>query len=210
MAVRRFVLGDYDVNSYLIIDSQNMNCIIVDPGGRPRNLIDYIDGHNLIPKLIVNTHGHLDHIEGNGIIKERYNLQIAVGEADSGMLTDPVLNLSRFAGKDIVSPPASINYKDGDTIDFGGGKIKVLSTPGHSPGSITLVAEDWIICGDVLFRGSIGRTDFPGSDFKTLMDSIFSKLLILPPETAVYSGHGPETTIGEEKLTNPFLKNGRG
>ena len=207
MSLELFVLGNFAVNSYLIHDASTKKCIIIDPGQEPFPVIQYIENHQLQPLFVVNTHGHIDHIEGNGELCDHFSIQVMIGEGDAPMLTDPKKNLSHFHGTPVYSPAAGGILHDGDQLDIGESKIRIMETPGHSPGSISLLFDDSIICGDVLFSGSIGRTDFPGASYDTLMRTLHEKLLKLPDDTVVYPGHGPKTTIADERANNPFLQN---
>jgi glyoxylase-like metal-dependent hydrolase (beta-lactamase superfamily II) len=177
----------------------------VDPGDEQDKIKDVIAENSLKPFLIVNTHGHVDHIGANDAIKREYNIPLAIHEADKLMLIDPDANLSSAIASPVVSPPADQILEDGDTIQLGEEKVQVLHTPGHSPGGVCLLVGKSVLCGDVLFKESVGRTDLPGSDFGQMMQSIQEKLETLPDEVTVYPGHGPTTTIGAEKKSNPFL-----
>ncbi|MDP6381549.1 MAG: MBL fold metallo-hydrolase, partial [Phycisphaerae bacterium] len=168
--------------------------------------------NGLTPQVLVTTHGHADHIYGNGAVKEAFpEITIAVGAKDASLLTSPLKNLSPLMGKWIKSPEADRRLNDDDTVEIGQMKFRVLDTPGHTKGAISLYSDEGpngrpvVFPGDVLFAGGIGRTDFPGGSQKTLLESIRTKLLALPAETEVYPGHGPMTSIGEEKASNPFL-----
>jgi glyoxylase-like metal-dependent hydrolase (beta-lactamase superfamily II) len=157
-------------------------------------------------KYIVNTHGHLDHIGANREVHEFLKCPIAIGKADAPMLTDARLNFSNQYGQPLTSPEAELLLSQGDTISFGPCSLNVLSTPGHTQGGICLYGHGVLFSGDTLFQHSIGRSDFPGGSQKQLLNSINTKLLVLPDETRVLPGHGPETTIGEERVHNPWLQ----
>jgi len=158
-------------------------------------------------KYIVNTHGHPDHTSGNKILKELTGAEILIHEYDASKLANTSGNLLTFFGLRSTSPPADRILHEGDIIQVGTIKLKVLHTPGHSRGGISLLGEDFVFTGDTLFAGSIGRYDFPDASYKELMRSIRDRLAILPDHMKVYSGHGPPTTIGKEKRYNPFLQN---
>lgn len=198
-------VGSLQANCYLMIDLDSKQTLIIDPGDDAEKIHEVIRDFVLKPVMIVNTHGHGDHIGANGEMKRRYEIPIAIHEDDAVMLTSAEANLSLFLGLNILSPPADIFYKDGDVQDFADNKIQILHTPGHSPGGISLYIDGNAITGDALFRHSIGRTDFPGASHEQLIQGIQEKLFTLPEETKVYPGHGPSTTIGEEKRNNPFL-----
>jgi len=162
----------------------------------------------LTAAVILNTHGHVDHIAGNAALKASFpDAPLVIGLGDAAMLTDPMLNMSGLAGVAITSPPADRTVQEGDVVDMAGLRLEVLGIPGHSPGHVVFVLRDGpvVFGGDVLFAGSIGRTDFPGGDLEQLLSGIRAKLWPLPDQTRVYPGHGPPTTVGDEKRTNPFL-----
>lgn len=157
--------------------------------------------------MILNTHGHGDHIEANEEVALSLNAPIYIGEKDAPALTDPATNLSVFLGMPIVSPPATRLVRDGEILTFGSETLEVIETPGHSPGSVCFYsqAHGWLFCGDLVFLESVGRTDLPGGDFPTLLHSIGERVLTLPENTIIYPGHGPETTVGHEIQFNSFL-----
>ncbi len=197
-------------NSYVIWRAGRRDAVIVDPGFEPDLILDVLAERQLQPAAILCTHGHVDHIASNARLKETFpHLPLVIGRGDAPMLTDPILNLSGLFGMDIVSPPADHTVSEGDTIDYGGITWKVYEIPGHSPGHVVYISTDQqppiVLGGDVLFRGSIGRTDFPGGSYETLVAGIRRVLWPLPADTVVYPGHGPSTTIGHERRSNPFL-----
>ncbi len=204
LEVYGFPAGLLEANCYLVIDHSSHKAVIVDPGGDPDRICELCSAHRAEVTLILNTHGHGDHIGANGVLKARLGVPIGIHEADADCLPDPLMNLSAYF-EPVTSPPADMLLTHGQEIEVGTSMLKVLSTPGHSPGSVSFLSKGWVICGDVLFRGSIGRTDFPRCDLKELQRSIREQLMTLPPDTIVYPGHGPATTIGYEKATNPFL-----
>ena len=196
------VLPEFGTNTYLLWDETSKEAMIIDPANQSRALLEAIKDLNL--KFIVNTHGHGDHIGGNKFLKENTKAQLAIHELDAPMLVDPNKNLSTHWGANLVCPEADIQVKDGDFLELGEKQVKVIHTPGHSRGGICLLVEDLLFCGDTLFAESIGRTDLPGGDYSTIIRSIKEKLFILNDKTKVLPGHGPETTIGYEKVNNPF------
>jgi glyoxylase-like metal-dependent hydrolase (beta-lactamase superfamily II) len=183
--------------------------LVVDPGFEFDVILDFLAEQNLTPAAILNTHGHADHIGGNAAMKEAFpEAPIVVGSNDANMLTDAEANLSAPFGMPMTSPPADRLVREGDTIEYAGIKLEVIDVPGHSPGHVVFVFRGepiLVFGGDVLFRGSIGRSDFPGSDGPLLIRGIQTKLFALPDETVVYPGHGPVTTIGNEKRSNPYV-----
>lgn len=197
-------------NTYIAHLDGRSDCILIDPGFEPEPIFEYLTQHGLVPAAIVCTHGHSDHIAGNGAMKSRWpDCPIVIGELDAAKLTDPHLNLSAPFGFKVTSPPADRTLREGERFDVAGIELDVYETPGHSIGHIVLVCKQvmpWqVFGGDVLFAGGVGRTDFPDGSFETLRAAINNKLFTLPDDTIVLPGHGPPTTIGEEKRTNPFV-----
>jgi glyoxylase-like metal-dependent hydrolase (beta-lactamase superfamily II) len=210
MRIKKFTFNPIQENMYIIYD-ETKECIIIDPGcyfhHEREELVDFISENNLKPIKLINTHCHLDHICGNKYVAETWGLKL-----EASFLDEYNLERSIQAGKLYnmpiePSPPIEVDLKEGDEIRFGNSLLTILFTPGHSAGSLSFYSEEHqiLIAGDVLFRMSIGRTDLPGGDFDTLISTIKTKLFILPEETIVYSGHGDETTIGDEMKNNPFL-----
>jgi len=198
-------------NSYVLWQDGSSTAIVIDPGFEPEVILDVLTERELTLAAILCTHGHVDHIAGNATLKQHYpSAPIIIGHGDAPMLTDPMLNLSGVFGFDIVSPPADQTVRDGEQLALAGLTWLVREIPGHSPGHVVYILQEvtppWVLGGDVLFRGSIGRTDFPGGDYHALVTGIRRVLWPLPPDTVVYPGHGPTTTIGHEQRTNPFLK----
>jgi hydroxyacylglutathione hydrolase len=198
-------------NTYIAWGPGRGDCVVIDPGFEPDAVLALLRSEKLTPALILNTHGHVDHIAGNEAMKAAFpDAPLVIGVGDAAMLTDPMLNLSGLAGVPVTSPPADRTVREGDVIETAGLLLDVLDIPGHSPGHVVFVVRDEpvVFGGDVLFAGSIGRTDFPGGDLDQLLSGIRAKLWPLPDETTVYPGHGPATTIGDEKRSNPFLASG--
>jgi hydroxyacylglutathione hydrolase len=208
--VKSFEFSPIQENTYILYNEFN-ECIIIDPGcysdAEKDRLAAYITKMGLIPKMLLNTHCHLDHVFGNKFVAEKYGLKLQIHEGEKIVLEDaPLRGLMYDVPFDNYNGEL-VFLAEGDTIRLGNDQLKVLLTPGHSPASLSFYSEkdDFVISGDALFKRSIGRTDLPGGDYATLISSIRTQLLVLPDETVVYSGHGPETTIGDEKRTNPFL-----
>jgi hydroxyacylglutathione hydrolase len=210
LQVKHFEFSPIQENTYVVYNEEN-ECIIIDPGcyfdEEKEALKQFITIKKLKPVLLLNTHCHLDHVFGNKWVAETYGLTLHLHPKEEKVLIDaPTRGLmynmpfDNYTGKLIF-------LKEGDQFNFGKYVFNVLDTPGHSPGSICFYCADqhFIISGDVLFKGSVGRSDLPGGDHQTLIHNIKTKLLVLPEDTKVYSGHGPMTTIGEEKKHNPFL-----
>jgi len=209
MHVELFTVGPLFTNCYIATCLNTKESIIIDPGFKGeregKNILDKILEKGLKIKYILNTHGHPDHTSGNGIVKKITKAPILIHELDARMLGEEAKELARLFGYETCSPKADITLNEGDTVNFGNIKLRVLHTPGHSKGSISLIGENCVFTGDTLFAGSIGRYDFPDSSLKELVASL-KKLMILPENFIVYPGHGPITTIGEEKRNNPFLQ----
>ena len=209
MKVDRLVLGEFETNCYVVRNSvQATDCLIIDTGLDVQALPAFLERHKLTPAAVILTHGHADHIAGVNAIRERYPLlEVYIHKLDAELLTDSVANLSFMAGDSFAAEKADCIVDEGDIIEKAGIRLRVIHTPGHTPGGMCLYAEDdnVIFVGDTLFADSVGRTDFPGGNMRQLIEGIKTKLLILPDETIVYPGHGPETTIGREKANNPFL-----
>lgn len=197
-------------NSYLVWNEGGGEAFVIDPGFEPDLIQEALADRGLNLAAIVCTHGHVDHIAGNAELKRAYpDAPIIVGVRDAEFLVDPVVNMSAAFGFDVTSPPADRLVKEGDTFTVAGIELEVFDIPGHSPGHVVYLVRAMqplvVLGGDVLFRGSVGRTDFPGGSFPLLKSGIRRVLWPLPPDTVVYPGHGPVTTTGHEKKTNPFL-----
>ena len=200
----------FEENTYVAHLEGRDDCLVVDPGLEPEKILGHLDRHGLVPAAILNTHGHSDHIAGNAALKRRWSdCPLVIGEGDAAKLTDPALNLSAAFGMPVTSPPADVTVRDGDTYAAAGFELEVFEIPGHSLGHVVYLCHDHrppvAFVGDVVFSGSIGRTDFPDGDFRQLAEGIHAKLFTLPEETMLLSGHGPPTTVGREKRTNPFV-----
>ncbi|MFG0328659.1 MAG: MBL fold metallo-hydrolase [Phycisphaerales bacterium] len=204
-------LGPWETNCYVVRAPTSSACWIVDAGFEPAALIRHVRDQGLEPEKLILTHAHLDHIAGAREVVEAFGgLPISIHEAERDWLSDPTLNLSAFVEMNITAPEATDLLEDGQPLTLDGHQWIVLHTPGHSPGGVTLVHNDsrQAIVGDTLFQGSIGRFDFPTSDGDTLIRSIRERLMTLPDDTRVLPGHGPETTIGQERDSNPYVRGG--
>jgi glyoxylase-like metal-dependent hydrolase (beta-lactamase superfamily II) len=207
--IRTLVSLPFEENTYVVWRPCSAECVVLDPGLDPDQILDCLREEGLTVRAILNTHGHADHIGGNEALKQLApEAPLIIGAGDEHMLSDADANLSSPFGFAITSPPADRTVKEGDLVEAAGISFRVLDIPGHSPGHVVFVLEGapkQVFGGDVLFRGSIGRYDFPGGDGRLLLDGIRRKLFSLPPDTVVYPGHGPVTTVGNEMRTNPFL-----
>jgi hydroxyacylglutathione hydrolase len=211
LQVHTVVSEPFMENTYLLWQSGRNDAVVVDPGFEPGAVLDALAERGLKPAVILNSHGHVDHIAGNAALKRAYpQAPLLIGTNDAPLLTDALLNMSGLYGFEVLSPPADRFVAEGEVLEYAGIRLEVLDVPGHSPGHVVFVIRGEptvVIGGDVLFRGSVGRTDFPGGSFELLASGIRTKLWPLPDQTVVYPGHGPATTIGHEKRTNPFVGN---
>lgn len=210
MQIHNIILGDYQTNSYCVTANEGAaDCLVIDTGLSPQPLIDFIKGRNLNPIAVILTHGHADHIAGLNLLRGNWpGIKVAIHARDANMLSDAQANLSALTGASFETEPADIIIEEDGPIEFAGIKFDIMHTPGHTKGGICLYAknEGILFAGDTLFATSIGRTDFPGGNYEQLISGIKKKLLVLPDETKVYTGHGPETTIGTEKKFNQYLR----
>lgn len=204
--IESWVVGPFEVNVYLVWCDETRDAMLIDPGGETLRILDVAQKNNLTIRYIVNTHGHADHIAENSIAKERTGAPLLIHEDDREMLINSEHNLSLFFDSPIASPDADRLLHDGDELTLGALSFSVLHTPGHSPGSICLINGNHVFAGDTLFCRSIGRTDLPGGSMEILERSIREKLYSMPDDTIIYTGHGPTTTIGEERRENPFVR----
>jgi hydroxyacylglutathione hydrolase len=205
LIVYKFTIGTFAVNNYLVHAQNSNQAILIDAGDDPDTILNKINQLGLKLVYLVNTHGHGDHISGNEKIINTTGAKLLIHELDAPYLTDPELNLSVFFGPELHSPPAERLLKEGDKISVENLEFLVLSTPGHTPGHISLVYQNHAFVGDVIFQGSIGRTDLPLASAQQLIQSIRTKIYTLPDDTILYPGHGPNTSVGEEKQNNPFV-----
>jgi glyoxylase-like metal-dependent hydrolase (beta-lactamase superfamily II) len=211
LSVQPFTFNPVQENTYIVYNDAK-ECCIIDPGcyfaSEEQQLVDFVESNGLTPLFLLNTHCHLDHIFGNRFIHKSYGLTLHLHK-----LEKQVLDLGPVSGQMWQLPfdnyDGELKYiAEGDTIKLGSEELEILFTPGHSPGHVCYYSKDhkFLIGGDVLFQGSVGRTDLPGGDFATLEESIKTKLYTLPEDVIVHPGHGESTTIGEEMKTNPFVK----
>jgi len=209
MFLKRLIVGALETNCYLIACKKTKKAAVIDPGGEEEVdlILNLLQKNNFNLKYIINTHGHIDHIIGNNLLKAKTEALLLIHRLDADMLGDANKNFSSFMGKEICSPHADKFLEEGDEISLGTLNLIVIHTPGHTPGGISLVSNIIVFTGDTLFAGGIGRTDLPGGSYHNLIKSIKEKLLILGDDKIIYPGHGPNSTIGKERRTNPYLKN---
>jgi len=206
MAVRQsaitcLVVGPMQTNCYIVCDQSEKKAVIIDPGADAATIRSALGELGCAPVAVINTHGHADHIGADSA----FNVPISIHSLDEQFLVDPEKNLSAFYNFPLAPIKVSRLLEHQDKVQFGKSSLEVIHTPGHTPGSISLIFRDVIFTGDTLFSGGIGRTDFPYGDESTLIDSIRKRLLVLDGDMRIHPGHGPASTIGREKKTNPFL-----
>jgi glyoxylase-like metal-dependent hydrolase (beta-lactamase superfamily II) len=206
MLIERLVVGMLQSNCYLLGCEETKEGIIIDPGGDGPLILDRVKELGLTIKYIVNTHGHIDHIAANRPVKESTGAQIAIHEDDAEWLETDQGAYARMLGVTSPGPAADVLLKEGDEISFGKESLRVIHTPGHSLGGISLVADGVVFCGDTLFADGVGRVDLPGGSWEILMDSIKNRLFTMPDDVTAYTGHGPPTTIGRERQFNPWFR----
>jgi glyoxylase-like metal-dependent hydrolase (beta-lactamase superfamily II) len=205
MILETLCVGQFQVNCYILAPEDNSSAIIIDPGAEEDKIRRILAKHNLKPSFIINTHGHIDHIADD----DKFGVPIYIHREDLALLKNPELNLSNFLMSSYSVNSKVETLEDKQDIELGPIQLEVIHTPGHTPGGICLLMKKpenkILFTGDTLFCQGIGRTDFPGANEKQIIKSIKDKLLKLTPDTVIYPGHGPSSTIGEEKRGNPFL-----
>ncbi len=208
MELQTIVVGPFAVNCYLFWDETTLDGVIIDPGAEAEMIISAVDQIGFKPGAVLLTHGHGDHLAGVADVKKHFDIPLYVGRGEEELLANPSANVSAFFDEPIISPPADELVEDEQVILLGSVQLRVLATPGHSPAGVCYLHErDGVLfCGDTLFAGSIGRTDFPGCSLETLLDSIQRKIMPLPENVICFPGHGLQTTVGAEKNGNPFLR----
>ncbi|MFP4474698.1 MAG: MBL fold metallo-hydrolase [Desulfatibacillaceae bacterium] len=206
MIIETLAVGPIQANCIILGCDKTREAVVVDPGGDTADILKLLAKRHLQVKYILNTHGHFDHVAGNKRMVDTTRAPLMIHADDAPMLSELDRFGAMFGMRVENSPPPDKTFADGDEIEFGKEKITVLHTPGHSPGSVSLAGRGFVLAGDTLFAGSIGRTDFPGGSHAQLIDSVRKKLFVLDDKTVVYTGHGPNTTIGREKMYNPFFQ----
>lgn len=213
MKLVKFGFSLFGINTYVVVDEATKKCAVVDPGmiepEEENALVNYIERNGLTVTHVINTHLHVDHAVGDKFVADKFKVPVLGHKSDETLGARMQQQAMMFGMREKLDAVSLTSYlEDGDKVKVGEGELDVLHVPGHSTGSIALYDPEgkYVIVGDALFDGSIGRTDLPGGDFRTLINSIRSKLLTLPDDTTVYPGHGPATTIGREKKYNPYLR----
>ncbi len=205
MLVESLVTGPFQENTYLVACGEGQPCVLIDPGDEADRIAGRIEDLGLKPEIILNTHGHLDHIGAVPDLQERYKIPFAIHADDSFLLVDVDAQAALFGLSGYRDPKIDRDLVPGETVEAAGLRFEVFFTPGHSPGHVAFLVEGVVFGGDCLFAGSIGRSDLPGSDPAVLRRTLFDVFLKWPDATRVYPGHGPATTIGRERKSNPFL-----
>jgi glyoxylase-like metal-dependent hydrolase (beta-lactamase superfamily II) len=205
--LKGIMTGALGANCYLLGCPATREALVIDPGGEGERILDLLAQHDFRLTTVIDTHGHFDHIGGNRVLVERSGAELLLHAADLPLLRGAAQHAAAFGCQPVEpSPEPTRLLNDGDQVEVGRILLKVMHVPGHSPGSVCLLFDQWLFVGDVLFAGSIGRTDLPGGDLDALMRGLRDRLLVLPDATVVYPGHGPETTIGHERRHNPYLR----
>jgi len=199
------LLESFQTNTYLLWNNISAEAFLIDPASPSETFLKRIKKMELKVEMIINTHGHADHIGGNLYFAQALNCPVAIHHLDAEMLTNNTKNFSTYMGFELNLTAPQIILQDGDELFLGSEKVKVIHTPGHTKGSICLLAGKYLLSGDTLFEQSIGRTDFPGGSHSAIIDSIKNKLFVLNDDVLVFPGHGPSTSIGLEKFNNPFV-----
>lgn len=205
MKIMMYENGPFMVNTYLVVNEANNEGIVLDPGSGLHTLMTQIEKDAITIRAIICTHAHIDHIAGAKLVQDSYSAPLYLNKLEEGLLHSIQTQARMFGVPDPGMPRVDHNLPETGSLEIAGMSFTLLHTPGHSPGSISLYAEDVVFSGDALFNMSIGRTDLPGGDYQVLISAIQDKLFTLPDETAILCGHGPETRIGFEKRMNPFF-----
>jgi len=205
MLVKTLVLGPLQTNCYLLVCEETAHAAVIDPGAEGKKILEAVNKEGWQVKIIINTHGHGDHIGANLVVKETTGASLFIHQSDASYLSDPNKSLLGLMGDKSNNCTADKLLQHGDKLRVGEMELDIIHTPGHTPGGISIKAGNALFTGDTLFAGSIGRTDFPGGSLTQLLNAVKDRLLCLDDAVVVYPGHGPSSTIGEERLYNPFL-----
>ncbi len=207
MLIRAIPVGPLQVNCFIVACSKTRDAMVVDPGDEGQKILDILRKEKLQLKIVVNTHGHFDHIGANRLLVEETNAELLIHEKDVPLMGQAAQHAALYGLTTTPSPEPTRTLAGGDRFKVGELEVTVIHTPGHSAGGICLLVGDHLFSGDSLFAGSVGRTDLPGGDHSALIDGVKKRLMVLPEDTVVHPGHGPDTTIGEEQRSNPFVGN---
>jgi len=205
LIIKKLTVGPIMANCFILGCEETREAVVIDPGDETDRILTALEESELNVKYIIDTHGHFDHVGGNKKLKDVTGADIMIHALDAPMLKHLSASAAAWGLSADDSPSPDKTLEEGDTITFGNITLKVIYTPGHSPGGISLYTDGYVFVGDTLFEGSIGRTDLPGGDYNTLISNIQNKLFVLGDDVQVFTGHGPETTIGKEKSFNPFV-----
>ncbi|MCD6525717.1 MAG: MBL fold metallo-hydrolase [Desulfuromonas sp.] len=205
MLVETLAVGPLQVNCYLVACPRTKKAMIIDPGDEGERILEVADKLGFQVQMVVNTHGHFDHVGANSLVIEATGVELCMHRDDLPLLKVAATHAGSYGLPAVESPAPKRFLENGDLIEVGDLSFEVIHTPGHSPGGICLYGEGHLFSGDTLFAGSIGRTDLPGGDLKQLLNHVRTQLMVLPYATVVHPGHGPESTIGREKSVNPFV-----
>ena len=199
------VVGPLEATCYVIWDRDTKDGAIIDPGGDVPDIVEMVEEHGVNVKYILLTHAHFDHTHGAGELSEKYNAPTAISSADDFLLHEDLGLLMYYGDEKYIPAKRDIDLVDGMVLDLGNSKIEVIATPGHSKGGVCFVTDAGVFCGDTVFAGSVGRTDLPGGSMQELIASAAKQILTMKDEAELHPGHGPSTTVGRERASNPYL-----
>ncbi len=199
------VVGALEANCYVIWDKDTMEGAVIDPGGDVEDIAEIVEKKGITVKYILLTHAHFDHTHGAGELEEKYNAPIAISPEESFLIHDDLGLLMYYGDEKYIPVEPKIDLHDGDVLDLGNSKIEVIATPGHSKGGVCFGTDAGVFCGDTIFAGSVGRCDLPGGSMQELVESAAKQILTMKDDVVLHPGHGPDTTVGRERMSNPYL-----